>query len=527
MITTRILLTTLITGVLTAATPSPDRVVIVANADDPDSLAVARHYLAARKIPERNLVALSLPKEESIDWTRYIERLRNPLLARLVEKELLTGTIDNTPDSEGRTRFELTENKIDFLVLCRGVPLKISHDQERLLAREYNPPAPEAIRVNHASVDSEIALLPLTGTPLSGFVPNPWYADGKKPDAERRRKTIRVARLDGPSMRDAKGLVNLALDAEREGLMGRAYIDLGGPHPKGDAMLTRCAELCEAAGYETDRETTPALLARGARFDAPVFYFGWYSADIDGVVNTLRFRFPPGAIAIHIHSFSAKTLRDANAGWTGPLIARGVTATVGNVEEPYLEFTHNPSIFLEALLRGATAGEAAAESIPVLSWQGVFIGDPLYRPFKHDLPAQLQDLRDRPVDAQRAYAVLRMAKVLDARNERDRAQKLLSESFAAMPVLPLARALLERELSAGKKPTFDTRLLAPVAEDPGLLLTTAEKLFAAGQSEEAGRLLTHGVSHDRALTPAAAELARQQGFASLADRLAPAAAKPR
>ena len=49
------------------------------------------------------------------------------------------------------------------------------------------------------------------------------------------------------------------------------------------------------------------------------------------------FRFCPGAVAVHIHSFSAATLRDPLADWAGPLLWRGAAATLGNVYEPYLD----------------------------------------------------------------------------------------------------------------------------------------------------------------------------------------------
>ena len=63
-------------------------------------------------------------------------------------------------------------------------------------------------------------------------------------------------------------------------------------------------------------------------------------------------------------------------------MALGVTATLGTVFEPYLQFTHRPSLFLRALSRGKNFGDAVYYALPALSWQAVAIGDPLYRPFK-------------------------------------------------------------------------------------------------------------------------------------------------
>ena len=185
--------------------------------------------------------------------------------------------------------------------------------------------------------------------------------------------------------------------------------------------------------------------------------------------------FPPERlIAIHILSFSAITLRDPKRGWTGPLVAHGVTATVGNVEEPYLELTHNPALFLLALLNGKTAGEAAAFSCPALSWQTIFVRRPALPPFLHALPAQLEDLGKR-ADPPLAYAVLRAVRRFDADHESDKADALLAQAFPRLPVLALAREILDREIAAGKPPSFRAEALARIEEAGGLTVETAEE----------------------------------------------------
>src|SRR5207253_3509638 len=93
------------------------------------------------------------------------------------------------------------------------------------------------------------------------------------------------------------------------------------------------------------------------------------------------FRFVPGAIAVHIHSFSANTLRDPNANWVGPLVSHGAAASVGNVYEPYLQLTAHLNILNDRLLHGFTFAESAYSSIEALSWMSVMVGDPLYRPY--------------------------------------------------------------------------------------------------------------------------------------------------
>ena len=110
-------------------------------------------------------------------------------------------------------------------------------------------------------------------------------------------------------------------------------------------------------------------------------YYGWYYENIFGPFTRSDFRFVPGAIAMHIHSYSAATLRDRNSGWVGPFVSRGAAASLGNVYEPYLQLTTHPDIFNERLLHGFTFAESAYAATDALSWMGVMVGDPLYRPY--------------------------------------------------------------------------------------------------------------------------------------------------
>ena len=121
-------------------------------------------------------------------------------------------------------------------------------------------------------------------------------------------------------------------------------------------------------------------------------YYGWYAGNVAGPFTQPDFRFSPGAVAIHIHSYSAGTLRDPNANWVGPLLSRGAVATAGNVYEPYLQLTAHLNTFNDRLLHGFTFAESAYMSIRALSWMNVMVGDPLYRPYGSWL--QIETSRD-------------------------------------------------------------------------------------------------------------------------------------
>jgi hypothetical protein len=115
--------------------------------------------------------------------------------------------------------------------------------------------------------------------------------------------------------------------------------------------------------------------------DHAAFYLGWYSGSVEGPMARDDFRFEPGAIAVHIHSYSASTLRDAGADWAGPLLAHGAAATLGNVYEPYLDLTPHLDVFVDRLRNGFNFAESAYASLPEVSWMATCVGDPLYRPY--------------------------------------------------------------------------------------------------------------------------------------------------
>ena len=63
--------------------------------------------------------------------------------------------------------------------------------------------------------------------------------------------------------------------------------------------------------------------------------------------------------------------------------------------------------------RGEDLVDAAYYALPVLSWQSIVIGDPLYRPFAVPLSAQMKDSAALPPKLA-GYAVIRRMNLLDA-----------------------------------------------------------------------------------------------------------------
>lgn len=192
------------------------------------------------------------------------------------------------------------------------------------------------------------------------------------------------------------GLVTKALEAERDGLWGRAYLDLRGvkegPYKLGDDWLGSAETICRLLGFETEVDRNEATFAAGFPLSDVAVYGGWYDTDVSGPFALPPVDFRPGAIAYHLHSFSARDPRSTHQNWVGPLLARGATVTLGCVDEPYLQMTPNFGAFMTRFASGMNFAEAGLVCQPVLSWQTILVGDPLYRPFSPDLFARAAEL---------------------------------------------------------------------------------------------------------------------------------------
>ena len=367
-----------------------DEVVVIYNNRMPGSKLVADHYAQMRQVPEAQVYGLDLPITEEMTRAEFENALQFPLASRLVVDKLWRfGSVTNaaTNGQPARVNHPVVESKIRYAVLCYGVPLKIASDPNLHEPGRENA-RPEMLR-NEAAVDSELAWLPLVkmNVPLSGPLPNWVYGTTNTALLHPTNGILLVARLDGPSVEIARGLVDKALAAEHDGLWGRAYFDARGldktnSYYVGDEWILNAGEICRQLGFETTVDKNPATFPADFPMSQIAIYCGWYDENVSGPFTLPKVEFMPGAFAYHLHSFSAATLRSPNQFWVGPLLAKGATCTMGCVNEPYLPCTPNVYAFLARLIAGGfTFGEAAWAAQPVLSWQITVVGDPLYRPF--------------------------------------------------------------------------------------------------------------------------------------------------
>ena len=234
------------------ANPDAAATLVIFNENDRDSAELARFYAEKRGIAKERVLGLKCAKTEEItrlDYDRTIaEPLRKAMTAnfwwKLREPENPLGPVE--------------ANKIRFVALMRGMPLKIA-EAPKYPGDRVTQPAPIGT-VNAAAVDSELSVLGLNMRQISGALNNPYY-HSYTPFADFRHPEIMlVCRLDGPTPEIVRRMITDSLAAEQEGLAGLAYIDArnitSDGYAEGDKWLY-------ATATDARRRGTPVILDNG------------------------------------------------------------------------------------------------------------------------------------------------------------------------------------------------------------------------------------------------------------------------
>ena len=308
--------------------------VVVFNDADPSSVELAGYYAEKRGIPFDHLIGLSCTLEEGVSRADYEKTIAQPLRKTFIargwwktEADLVNGRVD--------------ESKIRFVALIRGIPLKITS----VPAWEGDKPLapPSQFNQNNAAVDSELAVLGMATRQISGPMDNPYFKNHLKPQEPPVPWLLLVCRLDATNPATVRRMIDDSLATEKTGLWGFAYVDsrgiTSGGYREGDDWMRGVASDTTRHGIPCIHDAAPTLFPEHYPMSRAALYFGWYCGEVQGAFKAKAFRFLPGAVAVHLHSYSAASLREPLQGWCAPLLDRGAAATLGNVYEPYLTMT--------------------------------------------------------------------------------------------------------------------------------------------------------------------------------------------
>lgn len=528
-----------------------EEVVVLYNARVPESKPIALEYATKRHVPEEQVFGFDLPTGEEISRAEFRDKFQKQFAQKLEATKLWRiGTLE-TKDADGKpVKLEgrVVHSKIRYAALSYGIPLRILRDGS-LKEPEEEKMRPE-FRRNEAAVDSELACLPMFNSkqPLAGPLHNPVYSITNAAWIHPTNGVLIVARLDGPTPAIARALVDKALQAEADGLWGRGYFDLRNVSEpglkQGDDWISGAAEISKHLGLETIVDQSGWTFPASFPMSHIAFYAGWYTENVSGAFTLPKIEFMPGAFAYHLHSFSASSMRNTQRSWVAPLLEKGVTCTMGTVDEPYLGGTPDIAAFAGRwLFYGMTFGEAACASQSVLSWQTTVVGDPLYRPSGKPPKQQHQELEARQskliewshlrvvnLNLVRGGTVAESVTYLeDISNTRHSAvlEEKLGDLYSAQG--KPSSAVLSYELALKLEPSPQQRIR--------LRLTLGDKLIALERNEEAfanfQRFLEENPNYPdklpiyRKLLPLAQKLGKKEEAAKFEALINPAVPTPK
>jgi uncharacterized protein (TIGR03790 family) len=386
---------------------APSEIMVVVNGRIDAGREIASDYMRHRRVPMSNLLEVRTTTTEAVSRRDYEAQIAAPARTRLralassqrIRCLLLIFGLplrvlpeEPSPD-EVRQLESLRQQRATVAAEIERLKAQGAPDEEDRLRLRIAQLDAEAARLQRsgqsASLDSEMALLMAGPYPLSGWIANPAFIG--PPQAWLRAEgepALMVSRLDGPDPGTVRRMVADSLSAEKTGLEGVAYFDARWPgsadSPKNaygyyDRSIHLAAEIVRRSGrLPVVLDESESLFQPGECPDAAL-YCGWYS--LGRYVDAFTWR--AGAVGFHIASSECASLKTpGGTGWCRRMVEKGAAATIGPVEEPYVQAFPVPEIFFRLLIEGRlTLAECYAASTPFLSWRMILIGDPLYRPF--------------------------------------------------------------------------------------------------------------------------------------------------
>ncbi|HNH34278.1 MAG TPA: TIGR03790 family protein [Rhodocyclaceae bacterium] len=307
----------------------PYQLGVVVNSADPASMEVGQYYMAARRIPSRNLLQVSLPTEKRSISSKELDLLRQLVSEHFDAAVQALVLVWTTP----------------YAVECQSITAALSLGFDPSLCKQTCQPS----RPN----------------PYFDFVGDRPYARfGFRPSFLLPTHDIALS----------KALINRGISADRSRPAGTAYLlQTSDPHRNSRAPYFPKAQVLKDPPVRIQPLRQDAIEGEN---DVLVYLTGLIRVP---KLETLGFL--PGAIADHLTSAGGDLLGNAQMSSLRWLEA-GATASYGAVSEPcnHWQKFPNPMVLLKHYLRGETAIEAYWKSV---AWpaQGLFIGEPLAAPY--------------------------------------------------------------------------------------------------------------------------------------------------
>jgi len=365
-----------------------DHVLVVENTNSPTSVQIAKYYMEKRRV--KKVLQISCP-DSALDVG--LETLTYAVFQEVIEKPL--------------REFLVKDNKIDYIVLNKGIPIRLSD-------------APVGFGNNTPSLDSYIAALDYFDKSDSlkiiideggylgkAFVNRYWNATERFSHAK--YGGYLVTRLDGYTVASALALVDSSIAGEKTKPTGTILLDAmplaepvdtstvplspikdgktdmtmisGMGMPAWSLDLFAASERLAKAGFPVESDRTDAFL--GSK-QALMGYASWGSNDAKFVAeNYATLKFASGAIAETAVSTSGRTFLPSAGGQSliADLIEARVTGVKGYCNEPFLPAIASPTILFDRYTQGWNLAESFYAASRFIGWEDIVIGDPLSAPY--------------------------------------------------------------------------------------------------------------------------------------------------
>jgi uncharacterized protein (TIGR03790 family) len=359
-------------SLLVLTVPGPDSVVIIANGQVTESMALAERYRTARSVPRSHLCALDLPMSHTISLESFRTRFLAPLQLCLQSGQLL--------------------DRIESYLLIKGVPLRVNIPVE---GQSRSVSLAAALMVAGSSLSGGGDLLDdapgkaynCGGTACYGAQwANPFKTKLFSPNWETQSQGVHwrlklVTMLNGHTYADAAKLIKSATTAESLGGAGGRFVFMRG----GDSARARL-------DYQYD-QVLDGLRERGfsdiETLDYDVNMTGQSIASF--LVGTLSLQdtiegnlFLPGSLVDNLTSFGAVPQnfeqQAENQVSIARWVAKGVAGVHGTTAEP-LSNAFPDREFLLDYVDGMTLAEAFYRNMPFVYWRNLVLGDPMTAPY--------------------------------------------------------------------------------------------------------------------------------------------------
>jgi len=356
----------------TRAVPGPDSVAVLANANVPESVALARMYAVARQVPATQVCAVDVPADVTIPLATFESSVRAGLESCLAS----AGALD----------------RIEAVVVVRGMPLRVAiptgnGDRRVSIAA--------ALGLWRSTTDGDVPVLgqepgqvaDCGGTPCyAARWSNPFrsgtFEAGFSRDLPRLSwRPLLVTMLHGRTYEDAARLVTSAVAAEETGAARGEFLFM----EAADSARGRLdAEITAVMAALTDRGV--AEVAR-TPFDPDLTgrTLGAFFTGTAGIGTTIEGNtWAPGSLVDNLTSLGAVPQNFEATGESQVSIARWVAMGVGGAHGTTDEPLNNvfPSRWLIVdYVDGSTLAEAYHRRLPNVYWQNLVLGDPMLAPY--------------------------------------------------------------------------------------------------------------------------------------------------